>query len=146
MTILDHEAQGGSVLGITTMKHVSGLMNLVVRQDQVADALKGLYEYSGKLVADGYFTTEEPDWRTYNANHPEAPLPYKVLVVFSLAGIERVTDGMSMLQSLMKNGCSRGIHVVFAGDGHNQVCGDDPRFAADRKNRFSDVVIDVIQS
>lgn len=146
MTILDHEAQGGSVLGLATMKHVPGLMNLVVRRDQLEGALRVVYDYSGKLVEDGYFTTEEPDWRTYNAHHPEAPLPYKVLVVFSLSGIERVTDGMSMLQSLMKNGCRRGIHVVFAGEGHNQVCGDDPRFASDRKNRFSDVEIDVIQS
>jgi len=146
ITILDHEAQGGSVLGIATMKNVPGLVNLVVRRDQIADAIRSLYEYSGMLVEDGYFTTEEPDWKSYNAKHLDSPLPYKVLVVFSLAGIERVTDGMSMLQSLMKNGCKRGIHVVFAGDAHDQVCGDDPRFASDRKNKFSDVAIDVIQS
>lgn len=146
ITVLDHEAQGGSVLGIAPMRDVPGLMNLVVRRDQMAEAIKELYEYSGKLVQDGYFTTEEPDWITYNAKHPEAPLPYKVLAVFSLAGIERITDGKSMLQSLMKNGRDRGIHVVFAGEAHNQVCGDDKAYELDRRNVFSKMTIDVLQS
>ncbi len=110
--ILDQDTAGASVQSFARLSGIGKLMKIITEADEIEAVLKELDVYIGGLVKNDYFRDEISNWAQYNAANQNTPLPYKVVVVFSLKGFS--VRSCELLRKLMENGKRCGILFVFA--------------------------------
>ena len=135
ITVLDQDSAGGNIMDVAGLSDVPGLMQIVTKPDDVGSALRELEDYvSGHTSV---FRDGVKSWEEYNDTHPNAPLPYKVLVIFSLAGFDRNMGHLDILRRLISNGNQHGVFLMLYENALKEV---DERVSTPLFNALKDKV------
>ncbi len=118
LTLIDPLKLGksvGSFLSLLKVEQLVPQQRVFTRSDEIESALNQLTAQVEKLIQHR-FNDKESDWSDFNTNHPDNPLPYRVLLLFDVP--EQLSDkSLWFLERLCENGPRCGVLPIVAIDG-----------------------------
>lgn len=110
--LLDHEALGRHGLRFNEFRAAGvDAFHLATTREEELSSLRGLVEYCGNLASQGLLSGGAETWEECNARSGLAPLPYKVVAVYSFEGWD--DRHFDALERLVAEGCGRGVGVLW---------------------------------
>jgi S-DNA-T family DNA segregation ATPase FtsK/SpoIIIE len=117
LTLIDPLQQGQSVEPFLPLLKVEQLVqqgHVLTRPDEIEAALGKLTDEIEEMIQQR-FNDKASNWSEYNAINPDAPLPYKVVVLFDVP--EQVSDkSLWFLGRICENGPHCGVLPIIAID------------------------------
>lgn len=110
---LDQETLGENLRVLNGLGDCPGLLRVVTTIDAIREELTALQAEIASTTREA-FKGDIRNWGEYNAAHPGAPLPCKILVIHSLAGFERGFGLSETLANVLKNGPRCGVFAIVA--------------------------------
>lgn len=107
---LDSENVGQTFREIAGLRKF-GIMTVSSKRDDDERILSELDSWLGDLSDRGCWD-DSADWADFNRNHPEAPLPFKLVLFPSLTALD--ASQMATVTKLVKNGVASGMVAAFS--------------------------------
>jgi hypothetical protein len=111
VSAIDHKDIGDNIGALNALCNV-GILRIVTGSDDIAAVLHEYDNLMGDMVRHGILSAKDNDWITYNINHPEETLPFRVLVIYSMSGFTPAQ--LETLHKILANGSRFGIVCVLA--------------------------------
>lgn len=106
VTAIDHAEMGANAGVLNALCGDDGIMRLVTGSRDISPVLREFDETMGHMARD-VFSYRAGDWATYNANANAAPLPLRLVAVYSAKGMQE--SDLALLFKLMRNGPKFGM-------------------------------------
>lgn len=135
LTLIDPLQQGQAVEPFLPLLKVEQLVpqgHVLTRSDEIEAGLGKLTDEIEEMIQQR-FTEKAFNWSEYNAINPEAPLPYRVVLLFDIP--EQLSDkSLWFLGRICENGPRCGVLPIISIDGQRMEDRRYEKFSATLKN------------
>ena len=111
--VVDSHEAGQTFRAISALRK-SGIANISSKREDDGKILSDLDSWLGDLSDRGCWDDSE-NWGEYNRRHPEAPLPFKLVVFPTFAALDAVE--LAIVTKLARSGPAAGVIPVFSAQG-----------------------------
>jgi hypothetical protein len=111
--VVDSHEAGQTFRAISALRK-SGIANISSKRDDDEKILSALDSWLGELSDRGCWDDSE-NWGEYNHRHPDAPIPFKLVVFPTFAALDAVE--LAVVAKLAKSGPAAGVVPVFSVQG-----------------------------